>query len=145
MIDAVPHLLASLPPIPQVCEEKIIVGMNVPHVGDDGQPDRLRIECFRGRRATDPPAGPATRVQSNLVCFTSRAAWKPRTDCGGKSCRVGLVDEFAPGGRLLPSSGAQLGVGQTFLFSLSQCCWLDEHTLSLVALASPRPFHHDRL
>ena len=55
------------------------------------------------------------------------------------------LGNLAPGAPLLASSRPQLGIRQAFLFGLSQCCWLDQHALSLIALALPRPFNHHRL
>jgi hypothetical protein len=142
VVDTIPHLLAGLSPLYQLSEEAIVVGVNVPHMGHNGKSDSLRIRCFRGRRATDPAAGLAARVQSNLLRLGGRTGRKCRTHRGGKGGRVGLVGELATGRCLLASARAELGVGQTLLFSLSQARRLDQDTLSLVALASTRPFKH---
>jgi hypothetical protein len=59
-----------------------------------------------------------------------------------KGCRVGLLGELATSGCLLASARAELGIGQALHLGLSQGRRLDQDALSLVALASTRPFEH---
>ena len=136
LVDAVPHLLTGPFPPYQLPEEPIIVGVDVPHMGHNGELDRLRIQCLRGRRATDPAAGRAARMQSNLLRLGGGTGRELRTHRGAKSCRVGLVGELATSGCLLASARAELGIGQALLLGLPQGRWLDQGPVSLVALAS---------
>src|SRR5262249_1782337 len=125
-------------------DQRIVVRVPVPDVGDNGQSQRLFVQ---GTAGTGPPhasATPRSRVPGDSLSFTRGATWKELAN----TARHALYQLFIlllPTQRVqLTAMDAQLFVGEAFLLGLSERGLLNKNPLALVPFTGAAESDHHR-
>src|SRR3954452_18563984 len=101
-LDGTLHRRASLRSPHAGHQELIVVGVFMPDRGDDGEPDRVLVQCLSGSRAPDPVAATGTRVAGDRLGAGS-----------------GATREHPPGLARQPSLELQVLIGAAFPVALA--------------------------
>ena len=135
---------AGVQPIIPSSKELVVSRFLMPHICLDRQEDRSLLEIFGCSTAAHTSAVFETCIFGDNRLSSRRAAWKDFSNALGKAFNVFSVHLRAAFCLAFFSPLPDFAVCQTVLFSLAQSLFLNEQSLSLVAISRAAPLKQNR-